>query len=109
MLSLAADVILLFGAKIRHVPGILTRDQKLRDNSDQKGRVETCLRFFKFALDRERVTCADSGWDVVGATLQRAAVTWVQGDTVALEGCLRGKSLKEVEDIEDKAVVMLRQ
>ena len=71
--------------------------------------VHSCLRLFKFSLDRERVTFSDAGQGVVETTPQQAVSAWVRGNTVALEEFLRGKSWEEMEHIEDDAVLMLRQ
>ena len=79
------------------------------DSSVQMDRVHSCLRLFKYSLDRERVTFADAGQGIVETTPQKAVSAWVRGDTVALEGFLRGKSWEEVEDLEDDAVLLLHQ
>ena len=78
-------------------------------SSVQMDRVHSCLRLFKFSLDRERGTFADAGQGSVEMTPQQAISAWVRGDTVALEGFLRGKSLEEVEDIEEDAVLLHQQ
>ena len=76
-------------------------------SSVQMDRVHSCLRLFKFSLDRERGTFADAGQGSVEMTPQQAISAWVRGDTVALEGVLRVKSWEEVDDIEDDAVLLL--
>ena len=55
------------------------------------------------------VTFADAGQGIVEMTPQQTVSAWVRGDTVALEGVLRGKSWEEVEDLEDDAVLLLQQ
>ena len=49
------------------------------------------------------------GRDVDAASPHSVSLAWVQGNTVSLEKGLRGKRWKEVEDIEDDAVLLLRQ
>ena len=65
----------------------------------QMNRIHSCLRLFKFSLDRERVTFADAGRGLVETTPQQAVAAWLGGDTVVLGGFLRGKSCEEVEDV----------
>ena len=76
-------------------------------SSVQMSRIHSCLRLFKFALDRERIAFADV--DLVETTPQEAVSAWLGGNTVVLEGYLRGRSWEEVEDIEDDVVLRLQQ
>ena len=78
-------------------------------SSVQMNRIHSCLRLFKFSLDRERVNFADAGQGHVETTPQQALSAWLGGDTVVLEGFLWGKSWEEVEDVEDDAVLLLQQ
>ena len=71
--------------------------------------MQTCLRLFKFSLVQERLDDAVLGRDVSAASPRDVALAWVQGNTVSLEKGLRGNNWKEVEDIEDDAVLMIRQ
>ena len=78
-------------------------------SSVQMDRIHACLRLFKFALDRERVTFADDGRGRGETTSAQAVAAWLEGETAVLEGYLRGKSWEEVEDVEDDAVLLLHQ